>query len=42
MATLLEDRLRSLADQVPLPDPAITDRVVAGVIESYRAELPAG
>ena len=37
MVTDLEERLRSLADQLPLPEPAVTDRVVAGVTESVQA-----
>jgi hypothetical protein len=34
VATLIEDRLRALADDVPLPDAAVADRVVAGVTEA--------
>ena len=41
MATHLEDRLRSLSDRVLLPDPGVADRVVAHVVETYRAGLPA-
>jgi hypothetical protein len=33
----LEDRLRSLADQLPLAEPAAVDRVVARVTESMQA-----
>jgi hypothetical protein len=36
VATLLEDRLRSLGDRVPLPGPEVTDRVVAEVRDSVR------
>ena len=37
MATDLETRLRAAADHLPLPDPAVTDRVVALVTERMRA-----
>ena len=39
---LLEDRLRALADDVPLPDEAVADRVVAGVREALRTRPAAG
>lgn len=35
---LIEDRLRALADDVPLPDEAVADRVAAGVTDALRAE----
>jgi hypothetical protein len=41
VATDLETRLRSLADRLPLPEPSVTDRVVAGVTENVQAARPA-
>jgi hypothetical protein len=38
VATLIEDRLRGLADQLPLPDAAVMDRVAAGVAEAFGSE----
>src|SRR5436190_9428549 len=41
MPRLVEDRLRTLADQVPLPDPEVADRVAARVAELHHARRPA-
>ena len=40
MAVLLEDRLRGLADDVPLPDGAVADRIVVGVTDALRSRPP--
>jgi hypothetical protein len=40
VSTDLETRLRSLSDRLPLPEPSVTDRVVAAVTENMRTALP--